>query len=41
LGQFDVDHIELVESQLHASGARYSTIHSAHFSGAPATTTEG
>lgn len=31
VGQLDVDHIELVESQLQASGARYSTIHTAHF----------
>jgi hypothetical protein len=27
----------LVESQLHASGARYSTIHTAHFPGGTAT----
>jgi RNA 2',3'-cyclic 3'-phosphodiesterase len=26
LGQLDVDHIELLESQLHPSGARYSTV---------------
>ena len=32
LGQFDVDHIELVESQLHRSGARYSIVNTVHFS---------
>jgi 2'-5' RNA ligase len=31
LGQLNVDHIELVESQLHPSGARYSTVKAAHF----------
>lgn len=31
LGQLDVDHLELVESQLHPSGARYSTVHTVHF----------
>jgi 2'-5' RNA ligase len=31
LGEMDVDHIELVESQLHSSGARYSLVHAAHF----------
>jgi 2'-5' RNA ligase len=30
LGQLDVDHIELVESQLHPAGARYSLVHAAH-----------
>jgi 2'-5' RNA ligase len=29
LGQLDVDHIELVESQLHPAGARYSLVHAA------------
>lgn len=32
LGQLDVDHIELVESQLHRSGARYSIVNTVHFS---------
>jgi RNA 2',3'-cyclic 3'-phosphodiesterase len=31
LGQLNVDHIELVESQLHPAGARYSTVKTAHF----------
>jgi RNA 2',3'-cyclic 3'-phosphodiesterase len=31
LGQLDVDHIELVESQLHPSGARYSTVKAVSF----------
>jgi RNA 2',3'-cyclic 3'-phosphodiesterase len=31
LGQLDVDHIELIESQLHPSGARYSTVQAVHF----------
>jgi 2'-5' RNA ligase len=30
LGQLNVDHIELVESQLHPSGARYSTVKAVH-----------
>jgi RNA 2',3'-cyclic 3'-phosphodiesterase len=30
LGQLDVDHIELLESQLHPSGARYSTVKAVH-----------
>jgi 2'-5' RNA ligase len=40
LGQLDVDHIELVESQLHPAGARYSLVHAAHFPRA-ADTSEG
>jgi 2'-5' RNA ligase len=31
LGQLDVDHIELIESQLHPSGAQYSTINAIYF----------
>jgi RNA 2',3'-cyclic 3'-phosphodiesterase len=31
LGQLNVDHIELVQSQLQASGARYSTVKAAYF----------
>ena len=31
LGQLSVDHIELIESQLHPSGARYSTVKAVHF----------
>jgi RNA 2',3'-cyclic 3'-phosphodiesterase len=31
LGQLDVDRMELVESQLHPSGARYSTVNAVHF----------
>jgi 2'-5' RNA ligase len=31
LGQLNVDHIELIESQLHPSGARYSTVKAVHF----------
>jgi RNA 2',3'-cyclic 3'-phosphodiesterase len=31
LGQLDVDHIELIESQLHPSGARYSLVNAVHF----------
>lgn len=30
LGQLDVDHIELIESQLHPSGARYSLVHAVY-----------
>jgi RNA 2',3'-cyclic 3'-phosphodiesterase len=41
LGQLDVDHIELVESQLHPSGARYSIINAAHFPRAIATSESG
>ena len=41
LGQLDVDHIELVESQLHPSGARYSTVHTAHFPRATSTSEDG
>jgi 2'-5' RNA ligase len=37
LGKLEVDRIELVESQLHASGARYSTVHTAYFPGGTAT----
>jgi RNA 2',3'-cyclic 3'-phosphodiesterase len=33
LGPLDVDHIELVESQLHPSGARYSTVKAVSFEG--------
>jgi 2'-5' RNA ligase len=40
-GQFDVGHIELVESQLHPSGARYSTVHTAHFLRPAATSESG
>jgi RNA 2',3'-cyclic 3'-phosphodiesterase len=40
LGQLHVGHIELVESRLHPSGARYSTVHTAHFL-RPAATSEG
>jgi 2'-5' RNA ligase len=31
LGQLGVDHIELIESQLHPLGARYSTVNAAYF----------
>jgi 2'-5' RNA ligase len=31
LGQLNVDRIELIESQLHASGARYSTVKAVYF----------
>ncbi len=31
LGQLDVDHIELIESQLHPSGAQYSTVNAVYF----------
>jgi len=31
LGKLDVDHIELVESQLHPSGPRYSTVDAVYF----------
>ena len=31
IGQLDIDHIELVESQLHPGGARYSTVDTAYF----------
>jgi RNA 2',3'-cyclic 3'-phosphodiesterase len=31
LGQLDVNHIELIESQLHPSGARYATVHAVYF----------
>jgi 2'-5' RNA ligase len=41
LGQLDVDRIELVESQLHPSGARYSIIHATHFPRATATSENG
>jgi 2'-5' RNA ligase len=41
LGQLDVDHIELVESQLQPSGARYAVVHTAHFSRATATSESG
>jgi RNA 2',3'-cyclic 3'-phosphodiesterase len=41
LGQLDVDHIELVESQLHPSGARYSIIKATHFPRATATSENG
>jgi 2'-5' RNA ligase len=41
LGQLDVDHIELVESQLHPSGARYSIVDAAHFPLATATSERG
>jgi RNA 2',3'-cyclic 3'-phosphodiesterase len=41
LGQLDVDHIELVESQLHPSGARYAIVHTAHFSRATVTSESG
>lgn len=41
LGQLDVDHIELIESQLHASGARYSIVHTAHFARATPTSESG
>jgi 2'-5' RNA ligase len=41
LGQLDVDHIELVESQLHPSGARYSIVNAVHFPCAPATSESG
>jgi 2'-5' RNA ligase len=32
LGHLDVDHIQLVESQLHRSGAHYSIMNTVHFS---------
>jgi 2'-5' RNA ligase len=35
LGQLDVDRLELVESQLHPSGARYSIVNAVYFPGAP------
>jgi RNA 2',3'-cyclic 3'-phosphodiesterase len=41
LGQLNVDHFELVESQLHASGARYSIVHAVHFPRAPAASESG
>jgi 2'-5' RNA ligase len=41
LGQLDVDRIELVESQLHPSGARYSIINATHFPRATATSENG
>jgi 2'-5' RNA ligase len=41
VGKLDVDHIELVESQLHASGARYSTVHTTHFPGGTPTSEGG
>jgi len=31
VGQLNVDHIELIESQLHPSGARYSTLKAVYF----------
>jgi 2'-5' RNA ligase len=31
LGQLDVDHVELIESQLNPAGARYSIVHAAPF----------
>jgi len=31
LGQLDVNHIELIESQLHPSGAQYSTVNAVYF----------
>jgi RNA 2',3'-cyclic 3'-phosphodiesterase len=31
VGQLNVDHIELIESQLHPSGARYSTVQAVYF----------
>jgi len=41
LGQLDVDHLELVESQLHPSGARYSIVYTANFPRATATSEGG
>jgi RNA 2',3'-cyclic 3'-phosphodiesterase len=37
LGQLEVDHMELIESQLHPSGARYTMINAVHFLRAPET----
>jgi RNA 2',3'-cyclic 3'-phosphodiesterase len=31
LGQLNIDHIELIESQLHPSGAHYSTVNAVYF----------
>ena len=41
VGQLDVGHIELMESRLHPSGARYSTVHTAPFLRTAATTEGG
>jgi len=41
LGQLEVDHIELIESQLHPSGARYSLVHAVYFPRAADTSESG
>jgi RNA 2',3'-cyclic 3'-phosphodiesterase len=41
LGQLDVDRFELVESQLHPAGARYSIVNAVPFPRAPATSESG
>ena len=41
LGQLDVDHVELVESQLRPAGARYSIVNAVHFPRAPAASESG
>jgi RNA 2',3'-cyclic 3'-phosphodiesterase len=37
LGQLEVDHMELIESQLHPSGARYAIMNAVHFLRVPET----